>query len=230
MPRGSDRLFVNCQTEPRHWKNSQAQLRILLSVIRQRNNTTCTAEKALLQNGQSSSVYIWVSIDKPSLSLLTEGYMSWQVSGDRAAQTENIFVAVSANRPFCFLMSPNISFVKQASRLQLAQVWRVTYLQNISMDYLYVPSSGKQSIQAFFNQNRSGKKLHQTAAVQYETTEQIDGSSYHVNGPTPSGNYQGCLSILNILHPHSQITKGVNIIVSNIISQSLCKQKDNKHS
>lgn len=196
MPRGSDRLFVNCQTEPRQWKNSQVQLRILLSVIRQRNNTTRTAEKALLQNGYSSSVYIWVSIDKPSLSLLTEGYMSWQASGDHAAQTKNIFVAVSANRPFCFLMAPNISFVKQASHFQLAQVRRVTYIQNISTDYLYVPSSGKQSIQAFFNQNRSGKKLHQTTAVQYKTTEQIDGSSYHLNGSTPSGNYQGC----NILH------------------------------
>jgi len=166
MPRGSDRLFVNCQTEPRHWKNSQVPLWILLSVIRQRNNTIHTAEKALVQNGYSSSEYIWVSIDKPSLRLLTEGYMSWQVSGDCVAQTENIFVAVSANRPFCFLMAPNTSFVIQASRFQLAQVRRVTYLQNISSDYLYVPSSGKQSIQAFSNENSSGKKLHQTTQVQ----------------------------------------------------------------
>jgi len=166
MPRGSDRLFVNCQTEPRHWKNSQVPLWILLSVIRQRNNTIHTAEKALVQNGYSSSEYIWVSIDKPSLRLLMEGYMSWQVSGDCVAQTENIFVAVSANRPFCFLMAPNTSFVIQASRFQLAQVRRVTYLQNISSDYLYVPSSGKQSIQAFSNENSSGKKLHQTTQVQ----------------------------------------------------------------
>lgn len=200
MPRGSDRLFVNCQTEPRHWKNSQVPLWILLSVIRQRNNTTHAAEKALLQNGYSSSEYIWVSADKPSLSLLTEGCMSWQVSGDCVAQTENIFVAVSANRPFCFLMAPNISFVIPASRLELAEVWRVTYLQNISTDYLYVPSSGKQSIQAFLNQNRSGKKLHQTTEVQYQTTEQKAGSSNHPNGPAPSGNYQGWFSILSILH------------------------------
>lgn len=200
MPRGSDRLFVNCQTEPRHWKNSQVPLWILLSVIRQRNNTTCTAEKALLQNGQSSSEYIWASIDKPSLSLLTEGYMSWQVSGDCVAQTENIFVAVSANRPFCFLMTPNTSFVIRASCFQLAEVWRVTYLQNISTHYLYVPGSGKRSIQAFLYQNRSGKKLHQTTEVQYQTTEQIPGSSNYPNGPTPSGNYQGCFSLLSILH------------------------------
>lgn len=70
MPVGSDRLFVNCQTEPRHWKSRKVPAWILLTVIRQRNNTTCTAEKALLQNGSSSSEYICVSIDKPSLSLL----------------------------------------------------------------------------------------------------------------------------------------------------------------
>lgn len=115
MPTGSDRLFVSIQTEPRHGKNSPVPLWILLSVFGQRNNATCTAEKALLQNGYSNAEYILVALDKPSLSLLTEGYMSWQVSGDHVAQTENIFVAVSANRPFCFLMALNISFVIQAS-------------------------------------------------------------------------------------------------------------------
>lgn len=138
----------------------------LLSVFGQRNNATCTAEKALLQNGYSNSEYILVALDKPSLSLLTEGYMSWQVSGDRVAQTENIFVAVSANRPFCFLMALNISFVIQASCIELAEVWWENYPQNISTCYLYVLSSGMQSIWDFLNQNRSGKKLHQTTEGQ----------------------------------------------------------------
>lgn len=30
--------------------------------------------------------------------------------------------------------------------------------------------------------------------------------------------------------PHSQMTKEFNVILSNIISQSLCRQKDNNHS
>lgn len=130
-------------------KNSQVPLRILLSVIRQRNNATCTVEKASFQNGYSNSEYIWASSDKPSLSLLTEGYMSWQLSGDCVVQTENIIVAVSANRPLCFLMAPNISLVIQGTCVELHEVWWATYPQNISAHYLYVPSSGKQSIQAF---------------------------------------------------------------------------------
>lgn len=69
--------------------------------------------------------------------LVNGGYVSWWVSGDCVAQTQHIFTAVSANRPFCFLMASNRSFLTQA------EAWRVPHLHNSSTDYLYVPTLGK---------------------------------------------------------------------------------------
>lgn len=132
---------------------------ILPTVIRQRNNPTCTGEKALLQNGHRSSEHIWISIDKQSLILLMEGCVSWWVSGDCVAQGQHIFTGVSANRPFCFLMAPNRSFLIQAPSCQLANAWQVTHLHNISTGYLYVPSTGKLVNTSFLKSQQAWQEV-----------------------------------------------------------------------